>query len=199
MYRYLTYVPPGDPPPGGWPLLLYLHGTGECGESLRRVRRLALPRRLERGERWPHLVVAPQCPVGGRWRPSLLLRVLDEVQSRHPVDGRRVSATGISLGGRGVWDLALAAPDRLAALAPVCGWGRPSRADRIAHIPHWIHHGTEDASVPVRQATRMAHALREHGGRVRLSLYDGVGHSAWTPAYADPELPAWLAAQSRTG
>jgi hypothetical protein len=30
-----------------------------------------------------------------------------------------------------------------------------------------------------------------------LTLYPGVGHDAWTPAYADPELLDWLLAARR--
>ena len=36
------------------------------------------------------------------------------------------------MGGHGTWTLALAEPDRFAAIAPVCGWSHPVEFCKIA-------------------------------------------------------------------
>jgi pimeloyl-ACP methyl ester carboxylesterase len=36
----------------------------------------------------------------------------------------RIYLTGLSMGGYGAWKFAIAAPERFAAVAPVCGWGQ---------------------------------------------------------------------------
>ena len=40
-----------------------------------------------------------------------------------PVDTRKVYLTGLSMGGTGTWMLAMACPEKWAAIAPVCGTG----------------------------------------------------------------------------
>ena len=45
-------------------------------------------------------------------------------------DPARTYATGMSMGGYGTWEVALAAPERFAALVPVCGGVRPPRVAR---------------------------------------------------------------------
>ena len=42
-----------------------------------------------------------------------------------------------------------------------------------------------------------ADALRACGGSVSFTVYPGIGHDAWTPAYEDPALLPWLLAQRR--
>jgi poly(3-hydroxybutyrate) depolymerase len=51
------------------------------------------------------------------------------------VDPKKVYLTGCSMGGEGVWRLALASPHRFAAIAPVCG-DAPSEAlpDKVARL-----------------------------------------------------------------
>ena len=36
--HYLLQTPSGDAPKDGWPLLLFLHGYGECGDDLEKVK-----------------------------------------------------------------------------------------------------------------------------------------------------------------
>ena len=45
----------------------------------------------------------------------------------------------------------------------------------------------------------MFDALRVAGGRVLLSVYQGLKHDCWTRAYLDPELPRWLLAHRKEG
>ena len=51
-----------------WPLVLFLHGAGECGDDLEVVKKYGLPKRLEDGRRFPFILVAPQssAPDGTR-------------------------------------------------------------------------------------------------------------------------------------
>lgn len=197
---YLLHVPGGEPPEAGWPLLLFLHGAGERGEDVERVAVYGPPMRIEAGEDLPFVVVSPQCPSGHWWSRLVpeLLDLLDAVQERLPIDPERVCLTGLSMGGEGVWELAAAAPERFAALAPVCGVTRPTQADRHARVPTWVFHGVEDDVVDVGYSERMVRALQERGASPRVTLYPGVGHDSWTDAYApDTGLLPWLLEQRR--
>lgn len=192
---YLLHVPGGDPPARGWPLVLFLHGSGERGRDAELLRRQGLPKRLEDGLDLPALVLSPQCPDGEVWAQHFpaLLHLLDVVAARHGADPDRVVATGLSLGGAGVAHLAAAHPERFAAVAPICApWAWYYANAGLASRPVWAFHGDADEVVSVADSRRLVARLRELGGAACLTEYPGVGHDAWTPAYADPELIDWL-------
>lgn len=201
--RYLLYLPDDHATRRDWPLLLFLHGAGERGDDLDRVRRHGPPRLLGEGAAWPLVVVSPQCPAGETWWEHLrtLAALIDDVVARHGIDEDRVLLTGLSLGGMGACRLAAAEAQRFAALAPVCGTAPWSLApERLRHLPVWAFHGEEDEVVLPDESRELVAALRALGGDARLTLYPGVGHAAWEPAYADPELlDWWLAARRRQG
>jgi len=196
--RYLLYRPQGD---GPTPLVLFLHGAGERGSDLERVKAHGLPKVLKTRDPFPEpaLVVAPQCPVGSWWTLELgaLSTLLDTLLETHPVDRTRVYLTGLSMGGYGAWRLALQTPERFAALAPVCGGGIPPLAHKLKGLPIWAFHGAEDTVVPLSESERIVAAVNRAGGNAKLTVYEGVQHDSWTPAYNTPELYTWMFAQRR--
>jgi pimeloyl-ACP methyl ester carboxylesterase len=180
-----------------WPLVLFLHGSGEIGDDLDRVRKSGLAKLAEEGQPFPFILVAPQCPEEEWfWLPAALNALLDEVSARYRVDPDRVYATGLSMGGRGTWALAIEYPDRFAAIAPICGSiPEPEEASRIRHLPVWAFLGAKDHDSSIRQ---MVEALQAVGGNAKLTVYPDVGHNAWTPTYANPALYEWLLSHRRT-
>jgi len=101
------------------------------------------------------------------------------------------------MGGDGIWALALAAPRRFAAIAPISGVGDPESACALRSVPVWAFHGAVDPVVPLREDQEMVEALRACGGDAKLTVYPDAGHDAWTAAYGDPALYAWLLAHRR--
>jgi len=198
--RYLLALPDGygDRARRGerWPLLLFLHGLGECGGDLRAVVRHGPPKLLEAGRRLPCIVVSPQCEQPG-WSPLALNALVDELGRTLRVDESRVWLTGLSMGGFGAWAAASDRPDRYAALVPMCGGGDWIAARRLKDVPVWAFHGRRDPLVPLAKSEEMVLALKSAGGRARLTIYDDLGHDCWTRAYEDPELWNWLFAQRR--
>src|SRR5262249_30321293 len=65
---------------------------------------------------------------------------------------------GLSMGGFGTWAVALAAPDRFAAMAPICGGGDPARVGALRHLPGWAFHGARDPIVPLQRSVRAPEA-----------------------------------------
>ena len=74
---------------------------------------------------------------GYGWDSSILSALLDEIVQRYRVDLDRIHLTGFSMGGYGIWDLAMHTPNRFASLMPICGGGDPIRASQIKHIHQW--------------------------------------------------------------
>ncbi len=202
--RHLLYLPQGydDDPARSWPLILFLHGSGERGNELDRVKVNGLPKELAAGREVPAIVLSPQCPAGLSWDSELLVAslnaLLDDVPARYRVDPHRVYATGLSLGGFGAWALAAANPERFAAIAPVCGRGDPDLAFRLRRIPVWAFHGARDEVVPLSDMQTMADALARAHGDMRTTVYPDAGHDSWSATYANPEFYTWLLQYEKT-
>lgn len=195
---YLLWMPePAQRPAGGWPLVIFLHGSGERGSDLARVRAIGPPKYAVAGRRFPFVLVAPQLAANEVWQSDALDALISSLLERLPVDADRVLITGLSLGGIGAWRYAMDYPQRLAGIVPVCGAGDPSGAPRLVRLPIWAFHGARDDAVPLAAEQRMVDAVNAAGGRAKFTVYPEVGHNAWDQAYADEALYAWLLAQRR--
>lgn len=183
---------------GRWPLLVFLHGSGERGTDLEKVKVHGPPKLVAAGAAWPCILVSPQLEEHQRWDPERLHRLLGALQARLNIDPRRCVGTGLSMGGFGMWQWATAYPRDLAAIAPVCGFGDPARVAAMRDVPVRAYHGDQDPVVPLAPHVACVEALRAAGGKAALTVYPGVGHDSWTPAYNDPELLPWLLAQRQT-
>ena len=198
---YILYLPDDyeNNPDKQYPLLLFLHGAGERGTDLKLVKSQGLPKKFESGDNIPFIVLAPQCPKEDWWADyrHALITMVDAVITNYRVDEARVYLTGLSMGGRGTWDMATFFPNRFAAIAPICGWGDglfgyPDRLKRIKHIPVWAFHGDADDIVPIAATQWLVDALKEYGGNVKFTIYPNVGHNSWTESYDNPDLYAWF-------
>ena len=145
LQPYALYVPREYKPgrPGGWPLVVALHGAlSDHRHNLRRVfgldnRRGESDAEASRNElALPDvqaLVVSPYARgeimgydgLGG----DDVMRVIEDVRRAYDVDPDRISITGLSMGGGGAWQLGLRHPELFAAIAPVCG---------VADLTHWL-------------------------------------------------------------
>lgn len=213
---YRLFVPQDYDPNKAWPLILFLHGSGERGTDDLAPTGIGLgPALLKHPERYPALVIFPQAPAEGSWQGEAGTRALaavEEVEATFNIDPKRRYLTGLSLGGNGVWHLLWRSVDRWAAAAPVCGYamaeGRagPKVAaecnDPLAALvqcvgptPLWIFHGDADTVVPVRESQLMAEALLAAGGQARLTLYPGMNHGIWDEVYGSEDFSNWLFGQ----
>jgi predicted peptidase len=199
---YLLYLPSGYDADSSqrWPLILFLHGSGERGSDLDLVKLYGIPKNLEMGDDLPFIVVSPQCLADSHWTLHIeaLNALLDDVIARTRVDEDRVYLTGLSMGGAGTWMLAGAYPQRFAAIAPICGRIVPLPLPRFKNLPIWAFHGDADEVVPVSETYHTVDAIKALGGNIQSTIYPGVGHNSWTQTYNNPELYAWFLRQKRS-
>lgn len=195
--NYLIYLPEEYEERESWPLLLFLHGSGERGDDLERVKVHGPPKLIGQGKNFPFIVVSPQCPKNYRWQAAELATLLDQIEEDHNVDSDRVYVTGLSMGGFGTWALASFAPHRFAAIAPVCGGGETYWVRDLTHLPTWVFHGGKDQTVPVRRSQEMVDALEKKKGNVKLTVYPEADHDSWTETYDNPDFYRWLLEQKR--
>lgn len=195
-----------------WPIILFLHGRGERGGEGMWQTQVGLPSAVrDHPERWPFIIVMPQCPQDHFWTdPEMLtmaMTALDQETNEFRADKARTYLTGLSLGGYGSWELARSYPTRWAAIAIAAGgvfWSyAPERwheantlpgeyARAIGHTPVWTFHGSDDRVVPVREDELMYAAVKASGGHIRYWVYQGLRHDCWFRAFNEPDLPRWL-------
>ena len=150
---YLLYLPKDYETKECWPVVLFLHGSGERGDDLELVKKHGPPKLISEGKQFPFIVLSPQCPKDATWEPLKLTALLDEVVRNQKVDEDQICVTGLSMGGFGTWELAAYSPKRFAAISPICGGGEPRWAKRFAHLPTWAFHGAKDEGVPLKLIT----------------------------------------------
>ena len=213
-YRFVVYLPEEWRRDDHklWPVILALHGRGERGSEGLWQTQIGLPQAVrDHPERWPFVIVMPQCPLTGVWTDldmqQMAMAALDQESAEFHGDPDRTYLTGLSLGGYGAWELARAYPRRWAAIAIAASgifWSyAPERwqqltslpaeyARAVGRTPVWLFHGSEDPVVPARESELMFAALKAESGHVRLWVYQSMKHDCWTRAYGEPELPRWF-------
>lgn len=193
-YSYQQFIPRQLPGSKDrlWPLMIFLHGSGERGADIARVKVHGPPKIADRDPDFPFILISPLLPADQDWDIAKLGAILDRALATLPADPSRVYLTGLSRGGHASWRWAALEPQRFAAVAPVAGWGDPSTACKLKDKPVWAFHGDRDDVVMPEGSFLMARAIRACGGRPRLTIYPDLGHNAWDPAYDDPALYLWL-------
>lgn len=202
-FRY--FVPPGYDAAQAYPLILFLHGSGERGSDneaqlnngangamqLVGDTQLALQ---------PVFMVAPQCPTDGWWSGATLasaIGLVDQIAADFHIDPDRVYVTGLSMGGMGTWSAVTSQPGRFAAAVPMSGNGSTASVASVASLPFWFFHAANDPTVGVAGSDNLVGALRDAGANTVYTRYDSGGHVIWTVAYGHPSLFPWLVSQVR--
>jgi predicted peptidase len=208
-YAYCVYVPPEYTPDKPWPVILFLHGSGERGDDGFLQTEIGIGRALRRNYRMiPAIVVMPQCRPNQPWvgpMAVMALRCLEETSREYHLDPQRVYLTGLSLGGHGAWNIAAELPGRFAALLIICGFadlgestGEAARlAARLTNVPIWCFHGQKDDAVPVQKAREMVAAIKAAGGKIEYVEYPDGTHGIWDRVYDNREVWRWLFEQRR--
>jgi predicted peptidase len=221
--QYRILFPDGFDPIKKYPLVFMLHGSGERGNDNNAQLANGASLFLDSRERYPAIVVFPQCSKNGYWSNvhlsyeangnehldfqiggeptrdmSLLLGAVDEFLNRPYVDKNRVYLGGLSMGGMGTLELLRRRTDVFAAAFCICGGDNGFNAKAYAqNVPLWIFHGENDNVVAASYSESIVTAIEEFGGKPRFTLYKGVGHDSWTNAFAEPELLPWLFGNSK--
>lgn len=202
-----------------YPLVIFLHGAGERGNDNEAQLKWGVMNFASEQAMIAHpaIVVVPQCPERMSWSnfsskkdsremllqptPSkpmeMLMALIQKIIKEQPIDANRIYITGLSMGGFGTFDAMARYPKMFAAAVPVCGGGDASKAATIAHIPTWVFHGAEDATVNPMLSVDMVEALMKAGAHPGYTQYPEVGHFSWLGAYTDPLMIAWLFRQHK--
>jgi len=181
--RYALYLPAAAGN-GPLPLVFSLHGGGVYLEDQLGTRyKSPFKLWMELAEREGFYVVYPEGLPGSYGKPTwndcrgdatvsssaddvgFLLAILDEVAAQHPVDRRRVYASGMSNGGFMALRLAVEQPDSFAAVAAICA-AMPAVSECAPPrqpLPVLFMNGTADRYLPYDGGTLSNPPKPSHG------------------------------------
>src|SRR5882757_3487669 len=152
-YGYYLYTPSGYTSDGPrFPLVIFLHGSGERGNSQENAANLDMilsngpPKLVHQGNwdpEYPMMVASPQCHDDW-WNWEKVHNFIKFVRTNYQVDTTRIYLTGLSMGGYGVWDqlISFGEDSYVAAAVPVAGSGTVSAAfaTKAGEVPIWAFH-----------------------------------------------------------
>ena len=188
-------LPPGYAPNKRWPLIVFLHGSGERGND----NTSQLKHGVQHFAGLGAIVIAPQCPRddswGGTWfggpsrSQAAVVELVATLRGRQTVDPDHVVLVGASMGAIGGWEILAKYPGVFDAAALLCGepdlaWEPLLRGQRI-----WSFHGEADDLVPIGLA-RALHELLPPPAR--FTALPARGHDIWDPVLGDAALYRWL-------
>lgn len=208
-----------------YPLIVFLHGSGERGSDNEKqlVHGSTLFLRDSIRKKYPAIVVFPQCSDSSYWsnvkfvydstnkrvgfnfsineQPTvamqLLLGLIEQLQHNYQLNEKQFYVGGLSMGGMGTFELVARKPKLFAAAFPICGGGDPVTAKTLIKVNWWIFHGLKDDVVLPEFSKTMAAAIQNNGGDAKLTLYPNANHNSWDAAFAEKELLSWLFAQHK--
>ncbi len=192
---YVIRYPEGFSEEEKYPLLFYIHGAGGRGRNIDLIYNHCFFNETDKYN-LNVVSIAPQC-YEDSWF-SIFEQLQEFVKfaiNQEFIDKERVYVMGASMGGYTTWQLAMSRPEWFAAIVPICGGGMYWNAARMLHMGVWAFHGSDDKAVYPEESRKMVNSLNNKGGNAKLTIYEGVGHNAWTPTFINEEMWTWLLAQ----
>lgn len=215
---YRIMAPQKETDSGKYPLVVFLHGSGERGNDNAKqlLHGASVFSNPVNADKYPAYVVFPQCKekfwteninermfMPGSPVPAMskietgLIELIDDIVSSNPIDPERIYIVGISMGGIAAYDLACRFPGKFAAAVPICGAVNPDRLPSAKDVNFMIFHGEEDDEVPSFCSREAYKTLNAAGANVEYVEFSGVGHECWDSAFNYVGFLPWLFSQAR--
>ncbi|MFT4204138.1 MAG: dienelactone hydrolase family protein [Chitinophagaceae bacterium] len=217
--RYRILYPDNFDAKKSYPLVIFLHGSGERGHDNTKQLKYVVPFFESIEQQQPSIILAPQCPDTAFWAKikvdspkytpnrkiifypdntptppmCLLLSLTKKWQSEKCVDKNRVYIGGLSMGGMGTYEMLIRKPVPFAAAFVICGGTNViTLKQKIGKTPIWVFHGADDPVVSVNYARQVVSILQMEKKEIKYTEYPGVGHDSWLKAFQEKDLVPWL-------
>lgn len=182
------------------PLLVYLHGKGEIGTSVKKLSNYAFIKYTNKGTRYNAIILMPQIS-SGEWSTenitTNLKKLIDEIVDKYNVDKSRISISGHSLGGIGTYAMVAKYPYFFSAAAPISGRYTTVKADKLIYTPIWALHGELDTSVSYDVDVKLISTVKSLGGNAQLTTFQRYGHNIVDKSLTETDVVNWLITSRR--
>jgi predicted peptidase len=216
---YRLLLPENYDPAKKYPLILFLHGSGERGNDneaqLMHGSKLFLKDSVRKN--YPAIVVFPQCPANSFWSNvaiknnpggereftfqtggeptmamALLQQLLKKLIKEYSVAKKQIYVGGLSMGGMGTFEIVNRNPKMFAAAFPICGGADIVSVSKFKKVHWWVFHGAKDDVVLPKYSQQIVDAMQKVNAHVKFTLYPEANHNSWDNAFAEPDLFSWL-------
>jgi hypothetical protein len=216
-YPGIQYRPSGFDQSKKYPVVFFFHGQSEMGTGTD----ASLTKLLSNGnhanlllnaEKYKFIVIAPQLVQSlNNWTPGwssngatvYIRRYFDYAMTLN-IDTNRIYATGLSLGGGGVWSM-MCDPymsKKLSAAIPVCGTPQYENDYKIPAqngVAVWAFHAKDDQTVAVIHSQNQVNFVNNSNPVIsaKLTIYPTGGHGIWGTVYSTDSVYKWMLNYSR--
>ena len=192
-YSYVLRFPENFKKSKKYPLVIFLHGG--VNSDIRRLNgRIRTVNSFYMPENDQYIIASP-IKLGYDWSPKKIQDMLEDIKSNLKIDLDRIYLTGLSMGGRGTFIVASELPDIFAAIMPLSPHHTPYSylplADKVSHIPTFLHHSTNDRTSKFSVAKDMFEKLKKINENLVFDIGNS-GHSGWNKIYGNPKNIEWL-------
>jgi predicted peptidase len=218
LYRY--YIPKMELGKK-YPVIVFLHGSKERGNNNKSHLNNASLFWVRGGfqQKFPSIVILPQCPKNKRWVNSLfpeypftnynqnsipesdelkfVMLLLKEFENKYAVDVEREFISGFSMGAYGSWDILTRYPKVFAAGIMVAGGADVKKLNKVKHIPLQIFYDKLDHIVPPKVGYEIHDEMVRLGGNCKITVFENEGHDCIDKALQTNGLVDWYMHQKR--
>ena len=216
---YRLLLPDNYNPKKSYPLLVFLHGSGERGND--NEKQLLHGSDLYTSDifrkNYPAIVVFPQCPKNSYWASvqknktkklekrynfeknlkafrtqEVLELFIYDLDKSYNIDSSKRYLGGLSMGGMGTFELVTRMPNYFAAAFAICGGGNPAWSKTLGNTAFWIFHGDKDNVVPYHFSKQMFRKMKRFNKDTKFTSYKGVYHESWNNAFKEQNLFSWI-------
>ena len=192
-YSYVMRFPENFKKNKKHPLVIFLHGgvnsdIRRLNGRIRTVNSFYIPKNDQ-------YIIASPIKLGYDWSPKKIQDMLEDIKLNLKIDLDRIYLTGLSMGGRGTFIVASELPDTFAAIMPLSPHHTPYSylplANKVSHIPTFLHHSTNDRTSKFSVANDMFEKLKKINENLVFDIGNS-GHSGWNKIYSNPKHIEWL-------
>lgn len=177
-------------------LIIYLHGGSgkpniEEGDLSLLVNEEGFPKYLkDKNITLSSYVIMPQIPYGKNGWSEVDTNLIDFIKyiiRRLNINEKRISLTGHSMGGRGVWDISLYSPKTFYKIAPLSG-NIDVNNDNIIALKDsniWAIVGSSDTIVDPNSSIQFINEISKINKNAKITILENYGHFDVPKVYLD--------------
>ena len=199
-WNYYLYVPKNVKKNQKKSLVVFLHGSGECGSNLKLLDSYGFAKYIKKGNEYDTFILIPQLPSGS-WsgETTKIMNLINYIVSEYNIDQNKISISGFSLGAMAIPIILKENPNYFSSTVLVSIGSRGSSyASYFKNTPTWIFAGTEDTKMGYSSTSRsLMNAIEKISNNNIITIYKGKGHNIIDKALEDGSVIKWMISQSK--